>query len=78
MTVKKPIIKSIVMDEKTKQKLDDILKSNLSNIRKQWKQKHMVGECNRCRQIPTKMIIYDKENAQLIERYCDKCFPGVK
>ena len=66
------------MDEKTRQKLDDILKSNLADTRKQYFQKQMVGECNRCREIPTKMIIYDVENAQLIQKYCDKCFPGVK
>ena len=32
------------------------------------------GLCCQCERIPAKIVSYDVHNAQLIEKYCDKCF----
>lgn len=36
--------------------------------------KYAGGICTRCYNIPTKKITYDVGDAELVERYCDKCF----
>jgi hypothetical protein len=36
------------------------------------------GLCCQCKGIPTKIVSYDVGDAQLIEKYCEKCFKKWK
>ena len=72
----RPVIKPIIVD---KHKLDDLRQKiespNISIEAKYAVMKKVVGGvCSRCDEIPTKILTYDVEGAQLIEKYCDKCF----
>jgi hypothetical protein len=71
-----PVIKPILVD---KQKLKD-LKERLKNPHISSDAKYAVikkvtgGVCSCCEGVPTKILSYDVEGAQLVEKYCDNCF----
>ncbi|CAN5587175.1 hypothetical protein BH18THE1_BH18THE1_00850 [soil metagenome] len=76
MIKSKPVIRPIIVDKQKLQELREKLKSSrLSSDAKHAEMKKVVGGvCSRCEALPTKILSYDVEGAQLIEKYCDKCF----
>jgi hypothetical protein len=35
---------------------------------------YVGGVCMTCKNIPTKIVSYDVGDAQVVQKYCDKCF----
>ena len=71
-----PQISNIVIDRHRLKDLKDKLKNpHFSEDAKSAFIKKIVGGfCSRCEKIPTKIVTYDVGGAQLIEKYCNKCF----
>lgn len=69
-------VKLIKVDKKV---LQDLLKCNLAENRRQFIiTKYTGGLCCICRDVPSKMILYDvgdmAQQAKKVERYCTECF----
>lgn len=71
-----PVIRQISIEKKTKEFLKERLEDpHVSNAAKLALIKKVAGGlCCQCEQIPAKIVIYKVHNAQLIEKYCEKCF----
>lgn len=69
-------IKQITMNEDRLEKLLERLKNpHVSDSAKNHLIKKFAGGfCYVCQGIPTKIVSYDVDGAQLIQKYCDKCF----
>lgn len=75
----KPIITEIKVDKQQLKELKSILTSALIGAEpKLRRQRHLIGECLICGAIPTKLLTYDMDGAQKIEKYCDKCLKKAK
>ena len=72
--MKKPVVKPIEVDKEKMEELKAILSSKQGPFYKRDAQKRIVGECCICGRIPTKLLIYDVEDAKRIEKYCEACF----
>ncbi len=71
-----PVVKPIIVDRKKLSDLrEKLLSPHLSSNAKYAAIKKVVGGvCSRCEDIPTKMLSYDVQGAEVIEKYCDRCF----
>ena len=71
-----PEIRKIAIEENTLKNLRERLKNpHVSDSAKNHLIKKLVGGfCYVCQGIPTKIVSYDVDGAQLIQKYCDKCF----
>ena len=70
----KPVVRPLVVDKEKLEKLKEILKKGLSrDQRYNAIRKYCGAICCDCEDIPTKMLVYDVEGAEVIENYCDKC-----
>ncbi|MGI0021278.1 MAG: hypothetical protein ACRD9Q_00315 [Nitrososphaeraceae archaeon] len=74
--MKKPIVESIKIDSEKLKELESKLKSfkTTADLRYDAIKKYAGGVCMDCEDIPTKIVRYDMDGAQLIQKYCDKCF----
>jgi hypothetical protein len=72
----KPVIKRIIIDKDKLQDLQDILKNpHVGTDAKSASIKRIAGGfCSLCGGIPTIIVNYNKNGANLIEKYCDTCF----
>lgn len=75
MSKSEPKIEKIKITKKQRDELKAELKKTMTTegINRTIK-KYAGGICSMCGNIPTKNIIFDVDGAQVIERYCDKCF----
>ncbi len=67
----KPVVKDIKIPKELKVILSNYNKSKLAKISAI---KKYVGYCTKYNDIPTKKVSYDRQGAQLVERFCDKHF----
>ena len=76
----KPIIEPIEIEKVKLEELDSILKSikTTDSLRYEAIKEYAGGVCMLCAQLPTRLVSYDLDGAQLVERYCDKCFEKQK
>ena len=75
MSKSEPKIEKIKKTKKQRDELKAELKKTMTTegINRIIK-KYAGGVCSTCGNIPTKNILFDADGAQVIERYCDKCF----
>ena len=71
-----PEIRKIALDKNILKKLLERLKNpHVSDAAKNHLIKKLAGGfCSDCDGIPTIIVSYDVDGAQLIQKYCDKCF----
>ena len=71
-----PEIRKIVLDKnKLKELLIRLKSPHVSDAAKTHLIKKVAGGfCSQCEGIPTKIVSYDVDGAQVIQKYCDKCF----
>jgi hypothetical protein len=76
----KPIVEPIKIEKVKLEELDSILKSikTTDSLRYEAIKEYAGGVCMLCAQLPTRLVSYDIDGAQLVERYCDKCFEKQK
>jgi hypothetical protein len=75
----RPIITDIKVDKEKLKELKSLLTSALIGTEsKLRRQRHLIGECLICGAIPTKLLTYDMDGAQKIEKYCAKCLKKAK
>ena len=72
----KPEIRRIALDKNTLNKLLERIKNpRVSESAKNRLIKKVAGGfCCDCEGVPAKIVSYDVDGAQLIQKYCDKCF----
>lgn len=76
----KPIVEPIKIEKLKLEELDSILKSikTTDSLRYEAIKEYAGGVCMLCAQLPTRLVSYDMDGAQLVERYCEKCFEKQK
>ena len=72
----KPIVEPIKIEKVKLEELELILKSikTTDSLRNEAIKEYAGGVCMLCAQLPTRLVSYDMDGAQLVERYCEKCF----
>lgn len=72
----KPIVEPIKIEKEKLGELELILKSikTTDSLRHDAIKEYAGGVCMLCAQLPTRIVRYDMDGAQLVERYCDKCY----
>jgi hypothetical protein len=72
----KPIVEPIKIEKEKLEELELILKciKTTDSLRYDAIKEYAGGVCMLCAQLPTRLVRYDMDGAQLVERYCEKCF----